>query len=208
VAVTARRPVTVFPPAAAERQGMRAGVVSRVAVMVIDALVVTADTVLLYLVWAGIRFLWLRGSFSWPNVSLPEMFTVGSIVCVVYLTSGWASTGRTAGKRLVGLRVVDVEGQRLRMRGAFLRALACTYIPIGLLWCAVSSKNRSLQDIVLRTSVIYDWQSKVLPHGPRHPADASAASDDALGSGVDVAASVADEPDDGHAEALPRLDGE
>jgi hypothetical protein len=31
--------------------------------------------------------------------------------------------------------------------------------PIGLLWCAVSTSRRSLQDIVVRTSVIYDWQA-------------------------------------------------
>jgi hypothetical protein len=29
--------------------------------------------------------------------------------------------------------------------------------PAGLLWCAVNARNRSLQDIVMRTSVVYDW---------------------------------------------------
>ena len=28
---------------------------------------------------------------------------------------------------------------------------------IGLVWCAISRENRSLQDIVLRTSVVHDW---------------------------------------------------
>ena len=28
--------------------------------------------------------------------------------------------------------------------------------PIGLLWCGVSSSRKSVQDVVLRTTVIYD----------------------------------------------------
>ena len=31
---------------------------------------------------------------------------------------------------------------------------------IGLLWVALSRENRSVQDLVLRTSVVYDWQAK------------------------------------------------
>jgi ribose/xylose/arabinose/galactoside ABC-type transport system permease subunit len=32
--------------------------------------------------------------------------------------------------------------------------------PIGLLWCGVSASRRSVQDVVLRTSVIYDWRPR------------------------------------------------
>lgn len=39
-----------------------------------------------------------------------------------------------------------------------MRALACALFPIGVLWVAVSRENWSLQDVVLRTSVIYDWR--------------------------------------------------
>jgi len=31
-------------------------------------------------------------------------------------------------------------------------------LPDRLFWCAISKENRSLQDLVLRTSVIYDWE--------------------------------------------------
>jgi hypothetical protein len=31
--------------------------------------------------------------------------------------------------------------------------------PIGVLWVAVNRENRSVQDIVLRTSVVYEWTS-------------------------------------------------
>jgi hypothetical protein len=31
----------------------------------------------------------------------------------------------------------------------------CTLFPIGLLWVLVSRENRSVQDLMLRTSVVY-----------------------------------------------------
>ena len=52
---------------------------------------------------------------------------------------------------------MSFRGRKLRVVGAFVRAVFCTAFPIGLLWCAVSPANRSVQDVVLRTSVVYDW---------------------------------------------------
>ena len=40
-------------------------------------------------------------------------------------------------------------------------AILCVVFPIGLLWCVVSEENRSVQDLLLRTSVIYDWSVRV-----------------------------------------------
>jgi uncharacterized RDD family membrane protein YckC len=60
----------------------------------------------------------------------------------------------------MGLRVVSYRGGRMTLPGALLRAVFCAAVPIGLLWVAVSRENRSLQDVVLRTSVVYDWQPR------------------------------------------------
>jgi uncharacterized RDD family membrane protein YckC len=83
---------------------------------------------------------------------------VGAAVAstVGYLSAAWAISGRTCGALLMGLRVVG-PGGRLRPAVALLRAVLCVLFPVGLLWCAVNARNRSLQDIVLRTSVVYDW---------------------------------------------------
>ena len=51
-------------------------------------------------------------------------------------------------------RLASPEGR------ALLRAALCVGFPIGLLWCAVSPSRRSLQDAVLRTSVVYDWRPR------------------------------------------------
>ena len=58
----------------------------------------------------------------------------------------------------MGLRVLGRRGRRPHLVTALVRALACTLFPVGLLWVAVSRDNRSLQDLLLRTSVVYDWR--------------------------------------------------
>ena len=149
-------------------------------------------------------------NFSWPTVTFGMVIVAALVVCVLYLTVTWSGTGRSVGKRLFGLRVVGRDGERLHLIRAFLRALTCTFFPLLMYWAAISSQNRSVQDLVLRTSVIYDWRSRGrvtrAPEAGRAGADAS--GEDAVGAGVDVAAPVADEADDRHAEPLPRLDGE
>jgi uncharacterized RDD family membrane protein YckC len=60
------------------------------------------------------------------------------------------------------LRVVNSKGQRLHPFAAIVRASLCVILPIGLLWVLVSGQNRSLQDLFLRTSVIYDWDVRLL----------------------------------------------
>jgi uncharacterized RDD family membrane protein YckC len=87
----------------------------------------------------------------------------GFVVLVLYQTLAWWLTGRTYGGLVMGLRVVNFTGRGLRLAGSFARAIFCACFPIGILWVAVSRENRSVQDVVLRTSVIYDWQPKDSP---------------------------------------------
>ena len=85
---------------------------------------------------------------------------------VTYLTLAFGTRGRTVGARLLGLRVVGRHGTRVRWGVALVRALFCTAVPIGLWWCAVSRENRSLQDLLLRTSVIHEWPVRTQPALP------------------------------------------
>ena len=64
-----------------------------------------------------------------------------------------------------GLRVVGRKGSRMRWIPSLLRAAFCAVFPVGLFWCAVSHENRSVQDIVLRTSVIHEWPTA--PSAPK-----------------------------------------
>ena len=106
------------------------------------------------------------------------------------------TSGRTVGKRLLGVRVVPRGGSAF---GLVVRGV-CIFFPMPLFWSAFSRENRSVADLIFRTSVIYDWRSKVFSN--------PSSAEDAVGVRVDVAAPVADESDDGDAEAVAGVDGE
>jgi uncharacterized RDD family membrane protein YckC len=148
-----------LPHRARPYQGQRAGVVTRLVASTIDAVVVAAAQLLGYAVFAGLVFLVDPRRFRFPDLSLIFSLTVAFAVLVVYLTASWSITGRTYGSAVMGLQVVNRRGEKLRLAAALVRALACAVFPIGLLWCAVSPQNHSVQDVLLRTSVIYRWQS-------------------------------------------------
>jgi uncharacterized RDD family membrane protein YckC len=135
--------------------GSRAGLVTRSLANVTDLVVVVLVVVGGYLGVAAARFLLGPRSFSFPVVSAGTLLVVGLCVWAVYFTVTWAVVGGTYGDRLLGLRVCDDRGARLGWGRCALRAVLCTVFPIGLLWVLVSRENRSVQDVVLRTSVTY-----------------------------------------------------
>ena len=190
-ATPATRVRTLYPPVAREEQGLRAGVVTRTTVMVIDAAVAAAAVGVAYLVWAVVRFMRHPARFAWPQLSFRMVVVLWYALCLIYLTVTWSTTGRSVGKRFLGLRVVNRTGRVPAFGLALVRALTCVFFPMLLFWSAISRENRSVQDLVLRTSVIYDWRSRP----PEDTPDLS--DDDALGVAVDVAAPVTDEADDG-----------
>jgi uncharacterized RDD family membrane protein YckC len=151
-----RRKVEV-PAAAREFQGHRAGIVTRCLAASVDFAVVLAVLCATWVGWAAVRFLLNPQAFTWPSPPIAIVFAEGYIVAVVYLTIAWATSGRSFGAQLLGLRVVSFRGTRMAWPVAFLRAAFCVAFPIGLGWIVVSPRNRSVQDVVLQTSVVYDW---------------------------------------------------
>jgi uncharacterized RDD family membrane protein YckC len=138
-------------------QGRRAGLVTRVIANVVDVGVVIGALLAAYTAVAVVKFLWAPRLFHFPAPSFGLVLMIAGAVEFVYLTVAWRWWGRTWGDQLLGLRVVNFRGTRLRWPGAVLRAALCVTVPIGLFWVLVSRENRSLQDVLLRTSVIYDW---------------------------------------------------
>lgn len=161
VGPTVQAPTRAFPAGAGERQGQRAGVVSRLGAMVVDAAAAVIVVGGVYLTWAALRFMRNAARFTWPSVGFLELLAIAVIVVVLGLTLLWSSTGRSIGGRFMGLRVVDKRGELIRVPRAFLRALTCVVFPLGLLWSAFSRRNASVQDLIFRTQVIYDWHSRV-----------------------------------------------
>lgn len=155
--------LSLVPRQARPYQGERAGLVTRVIASTVDAAVVTAALIAAYLGLTAVWFVIDPRDFEVVRAPQSVVGLTWSISCVIYLTVAWASTGRSYGNRLMGLRVVRTRHRLVPLLLALLRALLCVGFPIGLLWSMPSASRRSLQDVVLGTCVIYDWSSRPGP---------------------------------------------
>jgi len=169
-----------------EFRGEPAGIVTRTLSAVLDALVVVSLLVAGWAGWAAVRFIARPKRFTPPSPSWATVITVGCVVAVLYLAGSWATSGRTYGAQLLGLRVLDRRGVRLGWLRSTARALTYVLFPIGLAWTVVDRRNRSVQDLVFGSRVVYDWVPRVEFAGPPrgviqedvdvHTDDANAAS--------------------------------
>jgi uncharacterized RDD family membrane protein YckC len=150
--------VPIVPREARPYQGRRAGLVTRLVAGVIDGVLVVVALVIGYVGVNGAMFLFDPRGFQFSEASPILSVATGMVVLVIYLTVAWSTIGRTYGCHVMALRVVSRRGERLRASIALLRAVLYVMFPIGLLFCAGGAGRRSLQDLVLRTSVIYDWR--------------------------------------------------
>ena len=153
------RAVPPAPPAESTRttvHGQAAGFVTRAIGATVDACAVVLAVAIGYVVVAGFRFLLRPRTFQFPAPGFAVILLVVAVTLAAYLTVTWAIPGRTYGDQLMGLRVTDLQGGPLHWSRAGARAVLCVLFPIGLAWVLVSTRNRSVQDIVLRTAVVYD----------------------------------------------------
>jgi len=143
-------PLTPIPVGAA-------GIVSRAVANVIDFIVMVVLLAVVYASFTMVRFLHHPRTFTFPAPSSAFVITVSCVSAAVYFAICWATTGRTYGDLVLGLRVVSRGRQHVRPLVAVLRAVTCVIWPIGLAWSGIDRRRRSLQDILFRTSVVYDW---------------------------------------------------
>ncbi len=147
--------VTV-PKEARALQGERAGFFARAVAASIDIGVVALIMVVVNGIIAFVRFVLHNAS----GITVPQLsasFFVGTALLWLLWAIGWSSSGRTVGLYIMGLRVIGRTGQHIGFPLALLRSALCIGFPIGLGWAMVSRENRSVQDLILRTSVINDW---------------------------------------------------
>jgi uncharacterized RDD family membrane protein YckC len=158
--------VDPIPREARPFQGHRAGLITRTAAAAIDLGIVIIALGVCYLGVSAVLFLLDPRNFTAPAPSPLVVYIAAGVLLTVYLAVSWRGSGRTYGNHVMGLRVVNHRGQRLHPVVSLLRAALYVVFPIGLLWVLVSGHNRSLQDLVVRTSVIYDWDVRPLPRPP------------------------------------------
>ncbi|WP_063792497.1 RDD family protein [Streptomyces atriruber] len=140
-----------------QAQGRAAGLVSRLLAAGIDALVVALFGVLLHL-GASAAVLVVTGPPFRP-LDPPSWVTAacGAAIALGYAAGSWVTTGRTAGDTVMGLRVSARSGRLLGVAPAVLRAALCLVLPAGLLWIPLSRRSASVQDLLVRSRVVYDW---------------------------------------------------
>jgi RDD family. len=88
-----------------------------------------------------------------------SLIVLAYVVLPVYFVVLWATTGRTFGMVLFGLRVVrSADGGRVGLRRAMLRLVgflfAAVPLEIGLVWAAFDVRKRGWHDMVAGTVVI------------------------------------------------------
>ena len=138
-------------------QGHRAGFASRAVADAIDLGIAWLLGLSALLAAGVVRYLLTGPPFRLPVLPNWLDVTAGAAIAVAYLALSWAATGRSVGKQIAGLRVVDRAGGRLALWRAFSRALLYVLFPAGLLWVLASRRNASVQDLVVGTAVVYDW---------------------------------------------------
>jgi uncharacterized RDD family membrane protein YckC len=144
-------------------QGNYSGSVSRLVAYAIDLAVSTGLFVLalaaisyVVKIVSGRQVSWNRGDI-WVTIVyvLWEFF---------YFGYSWAMSGRTFGMAVLGIKVVQADGQLIRPRQGVVRSLAFPLsfllFGLGFLGILVQREHRALHDLIAGTAVVYAWDAR------------------------------------------------
>lgn len=143
------------------RTGHYAGAFTRAAAFLIDWLLITS---VYGVIVAATQ--WFSGTFLGVEWGVGDgnrlAWGAGFVVwAFLYLAVGLMVSGRTVGKRLLGLRVVTREGLPLSAGRATVRVasqpLSFLVLGLGLVGIVTGKERRALHDVIAGTAVIYDW---------------------------------------------------
>ena len=150
---------------AVSQQGHYAGAVTRCVAFVMDHAVagaVYAATI------AALQFVIdLVTSSSFKADKYPILIGVTYFSWLfIYFTYSWATSGKTLGMAIVGLRVVRSDGAPVSAKSAALRtvALPLSFLLLGLgfLGILIGKHRRALHDRIANTAVVYGWDARAL----------------------------------------------
>jgi uncharacterized RDD family membrane protein YckC len=144
-------------------QGHYAGSVSRFLAYAIDLAVSSG---LFALALAAISY--VAKIVSGHQVSWSRENIVVAIVFVLwqffYFGYSWAMSGRTFGMAVLGIKVVQADGQLIRPRQGVLRALvfplSFLLFGLGFLGILVQREHRAWHDLIAGTAVVYAWDAR------------------------------------------------
>ncbi|HMN26805.1 MAG TPA: RDD family protein [Caldilineaceae bacterium] len=153
------------------RLSQQAGFASRFCAFFIDlllingALIIAAAVTALLLRYFNYNNLFARGEEPTELASLIVRLVSAVtflITYFVYPVFFWVIAGQTPGKRLMGLRVIRTNGQRLTVGRAIGRAfgywISALPLFLGFIWILFDGHRQGWHDKVADTYVIYFWE--------------------------------------------------
>ena len=145
--------------------GQYAGFVTRTIGFVVDRLVLAIIFTLLGLVANLLLDLfpineWLGLGESSSLIVIVIAVVLGLAIDVLYSVGFWMLVGQTPGQSILGVRVVTVNGERIRFWPAVRRWLGyfvSAILFLGFFWVLVDDRRQGFHDKMAGTVVIYDW---------------------------------------------------
>lgn len=157
-------------------EGHYAGFMSRAAGLILDYVLVLALTALFVAATIvlfrtlGADLLACRAAAPTTNFGLLLCAGGGLVVLLeamltapLYYVLCWGLIGQTVGQRVMGVRVIKMDGRQIGFGRSFVRFLACQLclltLGIGFLWVLVDDRRMGWHDKIARTYVIYSWKA-------------------------------------------------
>jgi uncharacterized RDD family membrane protein YckC len=146
--------------AAGTPYGRYAGFISRAVAFVIDAVIISVFVAALL---AFAQFITGYLHLRWIDTNETPVLAAAVLIVFTWLYQGffWWLAGQTPGKWFMGLRVVGVNGERMRfwmiVRRLIGYYLAALFLCLGFLWVLFDDRRQDWPDKLAGTFVVYSW---------------------------------------------------
>jgi len=143
--------------------GQYAGFVTRLVAFVIDLVIVTVLVIIsdaaMGLVATLLKSMHLIRSGALAETVVTVVTAApGVVLFVAYYIGFWLAAGQTPGKRIMGVRIVRIDGGRVELGNVVRRFvgywLSCILF-LGFLWILVDNQRQAWHDSLSGTIVIY-----------------------------------------------------
>lgn len=154
----------VAPVASASLQGDYAGVVSRLVAFALDLVI---SSLLFTVALAAVNFsagIVIGHPVHWSRSNSLVVAVISGVWLFLYFAYSWATTGKTPGMALVGLRVVRADGAHAEPWRAVVRTLilpisvALFFVSLPLI--LVQREHQAPHDLIAGTAVVYAWDAR------------------------------------------------
>ncbi|MBI3965260.1 MAG: RDD family protein [Chloroflexi bacterium] len=138
-----------------------AGAGARLFSYIIDAIILSLAGGIPFGVLFGFGLTLLLGSSSGGGTG-GLLITVGYlwlfVVCLGYPLFFWTRSGQTPGKKMMGIRIVKVDGSQLSFVDALLRligyAVSSSIFSLGFIWILIDGRRQGWHDKIAKTLVV------------------------------------------------------